>query len=1439
MKRISLLALSLMILLQGCGLREDPTPQNYQLKLDPATLVLSAAGEAQTVQVTTDAPSWKAEASADWIKVSTSGNTISVSADANPVKDSRSGAVRVTAGETRAEVSVLQGGKPNRPADDPYPMASYGLDDESIFVKKEYSEGIIAANPEQNTFTVPSSAVGAQKPETGQKLIMNTPTELFPDGLLAEVQSVKETNGNYEITYRPLKLEEAFTDLTIEETDLDIGGALLKVLDADGNEVPFTKTKGTEEKSFNISIPEASWPVDIIEGLEIKPIMDVKLSMLFQAIIADATLYTFNARVKADMDIGATIALGAEGKLIDKRRPIFSMYFAAIAVGPVLVTPFVQLEAVFSVSGKVSIEATAIYHTVQKQGIHYDASGGWGMIDYTKENQNGEWKELSVSPKLEGSIAYGLGLGPYFGVYGKVVAAGVTMDIKLKETVSEAFNLLDGDPTRYLSWDFVKHLQNIEYEAATVASASMNVELVNMPAASLETPEFTISSNKMKLLPSVNDKTFTFERLDDGMELTIDVFNKHLFGGRVYAMVKENAQTPDTEARRVYFDNAEDVGMDDLNEGTAESVKLKAFIPLDEEDSDIQYADIMYKTPDFETPFCLASLEQAFDDTEARAALLKILENIYGAREGSWEGCNWFNTNQQVYAMKNIRTSFKNGEFRYKITIPSQWKMGKALGVGNYSGNAARFGSWELAFEDGSDANLETFTVSDAHFTGVSLNGDKVTRFSVNSPIWSRFDDIPSTVTWLDLSKTPVEELESAKISESITGLILEDCPKLKKLTVGPSDGNVTAIDYSVKGSSGLETICLQNMTFPSAFFYLNERGNETAELSFRSCKLEDNSFPGNFTSINFDHCTFATITVSGNKTLERIDLSTSKGTGLVVKDCPKMSALVCPDTGISTFEVENLPEMVYINVENNENLKRLVPEVFDEIPERGGSVDYDIRYSYTDVGGTIEYEDSGYGFWYEGEPECGYHGKEPPEAPNYDTNPNDTKAQANFRKILKDLYECRDGSWDGCNWGDVSVPIKDMVNVKWYSGSTGGNPYEDIEITIPAEWALLPDVIVYRHFGMEGVNEGYGTIGHSDYWFLRIEGERKFKSFQINDTRLAQIFVRGEADLFAMHSPYFSFDFSNGVVRKDYLEIPAKIKTLNLTGCDYTRIFYETDAEHMPEKIILDLPYFSWEGSQFVFECTDSTPCKVPTIEVKNTVGDDTPYYVIYLTNFILPDGDVNFIKGPAYTGDDGFDTRIEAENCRADNLMVPDIGYVSLKGTFGTVRASGLEHLNSLWVRTAENVIVESCNNLVNLQLYSNEAVTTGNSVDIRDCSNLKTICGYKSGYKDLRIQNAPSVKQLEWYSSSLTRIDIDDIPTNAEVNIKDNKSLTAQMPAWLDNFVKAGERPGYDVRFEYTYGDGPYTTEKGTKFNYTDNGYGFYYAGEPAQGYHRDPR
>lgn len=1438
MRRINFLALFLLLLLLCCRRSGDQTPQNYSLTVDPVKLVFSGAGGSQNVQVATDAPSWNAEASDGWIKVSTSGNTLSVQVEANPEKASRNGSIRVTAGATTADLTVMQSGKQNRPADDPYPKANYGLDDDAIFVKKAYTEGITSADPEQNTFTVPSSAVGAQKPEVGQKLIMNTPSSLFPDGLLAEVKSVRESGGNYEVSYTPLALEEAFAELFIEATDLDIGGALRKVVDPDGNEVPFTKTKASDQSNFHIEIPAASWPTGLIEGLEITPIMETDLTMTFQAIVANAKLYTFNASVKADMTVGGTISIGMEGKAVDERRPLFAMFFAAVPVGPVLVTPFIQLEAVYYVSGKVSIEATAKFHTVQRQGVHYDDVGGWGCLDYSKANENGEWTERSLSPKVEGSIAYGLGLGPYFGVYGKVVAAGISVDVLLKETVSEAFNLLDGDPSRYLSMDYVEHLQNAEYTYSTVTRAVFSVELVNVKGTSFDLPEVTISSNTMKIIPSVDKETFQFNRTDDGMELTIDIFNKHLLGGSLYALMKEHDGTPDSEARKVYFKDA-GTWLDKLNaQGKGEDQKfpVTAFVPLAEEDSDLLYADIMYQTDVIEDPLCLASLTLSYDDAEAKAALMKILQDIYNGREGSWEGCNWFNTNQDVNTMKNVKASFRGGAFRYAITIPSDWKMGKNVTVGNYSQNAANFGSWTLAFENGSDAALEGFSVKDAHFSGVQLGGQRVTSFTVNSPIWDQVSQIPSTVTWLDLSKTAVVEIESAKVSETITSLYLEECSKLKRVVLGPSGDKVAAVDYSVKGSSALENILLQNMVFPKTFFYLNDRGTPTAEITLRSCTLEDNEFPGNFTSLSLNNCAFATITVSGNKTLERVDLRGSKGTGVVVKDCPKMGSLLCPDTGISTFEVMNLPEMVHLSVENNKNLKCLVPEVFDSIKERGGSVDYDIRYSYTDSGtGSVEYEDNGYGFWYEGEPECGYHGKEAPDTPDYATNPKDTKAQANFRRILKDLYDCRKNDWSGCNWGDVSVAIADMVNVKHDASTTGSNPYESLEITIPSGWELSPDVLVRRHFGMEGVTTGYGNSGHSDYWFLRIEGDRTFNIFQINDPRLAKIFVRGEAKTFAMHSPYFTFEFSNGVVRRDDIEIPAKIKTLDLTGCDFNRIFYETDAAHMPEKVILDLPYFSWGGSQFVFECKDSAPCKAPYIEVKNTAKRGSPYYVIYLTNLILPDGDVNFIKSIPYTGDSSFDTRVEAENCRATDFMVPDIGYIILSGDFGRVRASGLEHLNNLRVYPSESVIVESCSNLEFLNLYANEPVSSGSDVNIRNCEKLRTIEGYNSGYKELRVQNVPSLRTLDWHNTSLSSLIIDNLPSTAEVTIDENKKLTGVMQNWMSTVKKCY----YDIRYDYSYGSGPYTTAKGTKFNYTDKGYGFYYSDEPQRGYHKDPR
>ena len=1405
MKRFLLIAMPLLLLASACREKENPDQKKYSLSVSPTMVSLPSEGGSAAVEVTTDAPSLKVEISDKWIQTSTSGNVLTVRADANTDKDSRTGTVRLLAGEVSAEIQVIQSGaSKNRPADDPYPQADYSLDEESIFVKENYSKGITAANPEQKTFTVPASSVGTQKPETGQKLIMNTPTDLFPDGLLAEVVSVSESGGNYTVTYKDLKLEEAFTELRIDETDLDIGGALKKVVDADGKEVAFTKTKATDQSNFHIEIPDASWPTGLIEGLEFKPTMKTDLTMTFQAIIADAKLYTFNASVKTDLTVGGTISLGIEGKAIDKRKPIYSMYFAAIAVGPVLVTPFVQLEAVYYVSGKVSIEATATYHTVQRQGVHYDAVGGWGCIDYSQMNDNGEWTEWSLSPKVEGSVAYGLGIGPYFGVYGKVVAAGISMDVLLKETVSEAFNLLDGDPSRYLDMNFVEHLQNIEYNYSTVTRAVFNIELVGMNAESFDLPEVTLSSNTMKIIPSVDKESFEFNRTDDGMELTIDIYNKHLLGGTLYALMKENGGRPDSEARKVYFQDA-GAALDKLNEqedGGDMKIPVTAFASLADDDPDLMYADIMYQTPDFTDPLCLASLELAYDDTEARAALIKILQDIARSKDGTWDGCNWFNTNQAVDRMKNVKTSFRGGEFHYTVTLPSDWKVGKNVTVGDYSGNAARFGGWNLVFEGGSDAALEQISIKDPHFTGVVLGTNVLTSFSVNSPLWNNLEEIPSTVTWLDLSKTPVEEIKSNTISENIRSLFLEECPKLKTLTLGPSAEKVAAIDYSVKGSTALESILLQNMTFPSAFFYQNDRGTEKAQLTLQSCTLEDNNFPGNFSSLSVENSTFATITVSGNKTLERVDLRGSKGVGLIAQNCAKLSSIVCPGTGISTFEVSDLPEMVHIEVEDNPNLKRLVPEVFDQIQDNGGSVSYDIRYSYTDDGtGTIEYEDNGYGFWYEGEPECGYHGKEPPkedEEDGYVTYPGDTPARAAFRKVIQDIYRCRKGEWEGCDWLEAK-PLSSLMNISAPENASNNETYS---VVIPEEWQLGPDVIVKKHNKLPTAQYG-GEDGHYEDWQIFIKGERYYNTFSISDPRCYLIQVPGEAKTFAVHSDSFFFN-PRGDEPWKYRShvIPSKIHTLDLRGSGGYDFDYKVDYEHTP-KVFKLRRYDGKNRNQSLMlsvQYSDPTPKPMPEITIgANDDGSDGGAW-IKLSNMILPYGDLPIKVEQMNT--------LEIYNCVGDMIYMPEnfkylaVGYAYDSSGNYMPFASGVSEIKE--IKVLDN----------------------------------KTIKGIHARVQEaVMVSSCPSLTEASFDTAPITRFDMDGVPNLTYLNLEGCTNLSKEVPALFD---QEGLTVKYEERYKYTYGDGPYTIEEtGTKFNYTDKGYGFWYKGEPNRGYHKEPR
>ena len=1449
------LLLAAMVFVAGCKDKENPDETNYQLSAEPQSLIFLGSGGSQTVSVTTDAPSWTASPSETWITTSTSGDKLTVMVSENKTNESRKGSVKITAGSSSTDISVTQGGKVNRPADDPYPEAEYGLADHTVFVPESMCKAITSADPDAKTFTVPISKTGNIKPEKGLKLIMNTPTDVFPDGLLAEVTDVRESGGNYVVSYRMIALEKAFTDLRIDETELDLSSHLLRIEDASGKEVHFTRTRDIDKKTYHIEIPAASWPLPFA-GLEIAPIMSADVTMTLQTVISGGDMYVFNMNVQTDLHIGATVAMGAEGKVIDERKPLYTMFFAAIPVGPVLVTPFIQLSAVYYVSGKVSIEATVKYHTVQTQGVHYDINTGWSANDFSARNNNGEWEEVSISPKIEGSVAYGLGLGPYVGIYGKVVAVGVSFDTLIKETVSEAFDLLNGDPSQYLDWSFIRHLQNIEYTGAVVGAASFDVELVGLDAASIESPEFTLASNTIKILPFVNDN-FSFERTDEGMELTIEVENPHFITGGVYALFKENAESPDSEARKVRFIGSQD-DLAGLNSKAYKKVTLKTTADLDEEDGDLQYADILLESSMLSSPVCLASLEQQYDDTEARAALLKILEDLYRARDGEWDGCNWFTTNRPVSTMKNIRMSYRNGEFRYRITLPADWKVGKDLYVGNYSENAARFGSWTLVFEGGSGSAIENFSIQDAHFKRATIDNNIIDYFCVNSPLWDSVEDIPASVRLLDLSRTAITEFASSRIGDNLRDVVVADCKSLKTLTLGPNAApNVSNLLYTATGCDLLESITLQHIDFEKTYFLHNERGNGKAELVIDRCTLDDNDFPGNFPSVRIANSTFGTLSFEDNKVTESVDLRDSKGKGLFVKKCPKMRSILCPDSGISTFVVENLPDMNYIDVENNDKLLSLVPEVFDQIQDCGGTVRYDIRYAYEDDGsGVIRFTDNGYGFWYENEPGCGFHGKEPPEDEDegYVIHPGEGAARTAFRKVLQDLYRCRKGEWEGCDWLDGSKGLGSLQNVSAPETESANETYT---VTIPENWQFGPDVLVKKH-NKQPTQQYGGETGHYEDWVLRVQGERTYNSITISDPRCYQVVIPGEAQTFAVHSPGFFFQ-ARGSEPYKYrsIEIPSKIHTLDLRGCGSYELDYNWDYAHMPKVIKMrryDGKDTGGSDPRVYVTFSDPTPQPMPSITIEGNG------YRIDVTNATLPYGELP-VKVDNLLG-------LCLYSCKGDMIYAPEnVKYMAVGAESGnTVNnmplAKGISSIKEVKVqdkplilgvdlKVEETATVESCPLLEDVYGHAGFTYTvrscpavdyigvSARDLKIQDCEKLKNLY-YPDTYgsvNNLEADNCPALEEVNFKrNTALQSINLTNVPALKDVDLGRCTSLTMAVPSFFFEIWNRNGYLDYEERYTYTYGSGPYTTAQGHKFDYTDNGYGFYFADEPTRGYHR---
>lgn len=403
---------------------------------------------------------------------------------------------------------------------------TYDLSQNAVIMPEATTKSLSSVDTLGHKLTLPASA---GKPEVGQCLIFNTPTKQLPDGLLAKVKSVKETSSGYEVIYEDAQLKDAFKNIDIPEQYIPLGQYVEHVYDATGKEVKFqtkARTRASGIKSFEIVLPEIGWQID--KGIELTPKMSIDLLMRYVFTYGDYELSYAGVKFDADITVGADLNCELKSSnLFEKKFHILTVVCGAIPIGPVLLTPSIDIQGLVKAEGKITLEASISYERTLHAGMIYQKGAGMkATCDLDPEDPDA--LKFTFGPKFEGGISYGLIMGGNIGVFGKTLAVRSRLNIVKKETISGKLDLaaftgtqkdwltyfdinlmpLDmvGNAQRLLDyakkWNFLQ-FEDLMYNQAIGIQVGWDLTTIGVDVASTSLPEMSIPISSVPICPQV------------------------------------------------------------------------------------------------------------------------------------------------------------------------------------------------------------------------------------------------------------------------------------------------------------------------------------------------------------------------------------------------------------------------------------------------------------------------------------------------------------------------------------------------------------------------------------------------------------------------------------------------------------------------------------------------------------------------------------------------------------------------------------------------------------------------------------------------------------------------------------------------------------------------------------------------------------------------
>ena len=432
---------------------------------------------------------------------------------------------------------------------------TYELNPNAVLVSEETAKNITDVDTQSHKFTLPLSA---EAPVEGQTLIINTPSKDLHDGLLAVVLAVEETANGYVVSYRDAELKDAFKEIDIPEQYIPLNDLVEHIYDDEGNEISFSReyiTRASGDITYPIVLPEHGWKLGY--GFEFTPKMTIDMAMRYVFQFADYEADYIGIKIDADVTLGADLSFTVEEKKgLDKRLHLFTLVCAAIPIGPVILTPSINVDGVLKTDGKISLEASISYtRTLHAKMIYQKGKDAEGSCELDPEAEDA--LKYSFGPKFEGNIYYGLSVGGNIGVFGKTLAVRARVDAMKKESISAKLDMVEMvkkegllptllDMTLVpigssmflgageipgMGWNTLAYT-DFDYGQAFVYQLGFDFTILGHDVYHVNLPEVTIPTDSRKILPQIELDMNKFANFtnDGDATLTLHLKEKSLLG---------------------------------------------------------------------------------------------------------------------------------------------------------------------------------------------------------------------------------------------------------------------------------------------------------------------------------------------------------------------------------------------------------------------------------------------------------------------------------------------------------------------------------------------------------------------------------------------------------------------------------------------------------------------------------------------------------------------------------------------------------------------------------------------------------------------------------------------------------------------------------------------------------------------------------------------